>query len=128
MLPAPSFLLSRAWLSKGPYLQRTLLLQRKDVRRAREQWQSFLADAPPFPDAELTGRGIVILSGGLPYMVPAWVNIHMLRLTGWHSRITHKCERELENAGRAPHMQELACSRCACEAKLRRAVLPSTRV
>jgi hypothetical protein len=28
------------------------------------------------------GRGVVILAGRLQYMVPAWINVHMLRRTG----------------------------------------------
>lgn len=55
---------------------------RSSVQRAQQQWRAFMAEAPPYPENDMGGRGIVILSGMLPYMVPAWVNIHMLRLTG----------------------------------------------
>ncbi len=52
------------------------------MHRARQQWRAFLDAAPAYPEGGAGGRGVVILSGGLPYMVPAWVSIHMLRLTG----------------------------------------------
>ena len=48
----------------------------------REQWQSFMSKSPEMPADMFHGKGIVILAGGLTYMVPAWVNIHMLRRTG----------------------------------------------
>ena len=49
---------------------------------AQTQWRTFLREAPAFPAGNFEGRGIVILAGGLTYMVPAWVNVHMLRKTG----------------------------------------------
>lgn len=52
------------------------------MQRAQQQWRAFLAEAPAYPESGFSGRGVVILSGSLPYMVPAWVNLHMLRLTG----------------------------------------------
>lgn len=55
---------------------------RTDLRLIREQWQSFIGKAPPYPAETFHGKGIVILAGGLTYMVPAWVNIQMLRRTG----------------------------------------------
>ena len=55
---------------------------REDIAEARRQWQAFMAEAPPYPATAFAGRGIVILAGGLTYMVPAWVNIHLLRRTG----------------------------------------------
>ena len=50
--------------------------------RAQTQWQTFLRESPAYPGEGFAGRGIVILAGGLTYMVPAWVNVHMLRRTG----------------------------------------------
>ena len=50
--------------------------------RAQTQWRTFLRQSPAYPLDDFSGRGIVILAGGLTYMVPAWVNIHMLRRTG----------------------------------------------
>lgn len=58
------------------------LMSRHDVQRAQQQWRAFLAEAPAYPQGLFSGRGVVILSGSLQYMVPAWVNLHMLRLTG----------------------------------------------
>ena len=56
--------------------------RRKDIARARGQWQAFLTAAPEFRTDMFNGRGIVILAGRLQYMAPAWINIHMLRRTG----------------------------------------------
>ena len=50
--------------------------------RAQTQWRTFLRESPAYPSEGFAGRGITILAGGLTYMVPAWVNIHMLRRTG----------------------------------------------
>lgn len=50
--------------------------------RAQTQWRTFLRESPAYPTEGFTGRGIAIMAGGLTYMVPAWVNIHMLRRTG----------------------------------------------
>lgn len=50
--------------------------------RAQTQWRTFLRESPAYPTEGFAGRGITILAGGLTYMVPAWVNIHMLRRTG----------------------------------------------
>ena len=50
--------------------------------RAQTQWRTFLRESPAYPLEAFEGRGIVILAGGLTYMVPTWVNIHMLRKTG----------------------------------------------
>ena len=55
---------------------------RGEVARARSEWQSFMAAAPAYPERMFGGRGIVILAGGPKYLVPAWVNINMLRRTG----------------------------------------------
>lgn len=41
-----------------------------------------MSSAPAYPADMFEGRGIVILAGGLTYLVPAWVNIQMLRRTG----------------------------------------------
>ena len=54
--------------------------------RAQTQWRTFLRESPAYPPEAFEGRGIVILAGGLTYMVPAWVNIHMLRRTGFSLR------------------------------------------
>ena len=56
--------------------------RRKDIARARGQWEAFLAAAPKHAADMFSGRGIVILAGRLPYMAPAWINVHMLRRTG----------------------------------------------
>ena len=50
--------------------------------RAQTQWRTFLRESPAYPTEGFAGRGIAILAGGLTYMVPAWVNIHMLRRAG----------------------------------------------
>ena len=50
--------------------------------RAQTQWRTFLRESPAYPPEAFEGQGIVILAGGLTYMVPAWVNIQMLRRTG----------------------------------------------
>lgn len=50
--------------------------------RAQTQWRTFLRESPAYPPKAFEGQGVVILAGGLTYMVPAWVNIHMLRRTG----------------------------------------------
>ncbi len=49
-----------------------------------------LRQAPPFPASRFRGRGIVVCGGG-PHLVPAWVCIHMVRHMGcrlpielWH--------------------------------------------
>ena len=55
---------------------------RGEVARARSEWQRFMAAAPAYPERMFSGRGIVILAGGPKYLVPAWVNINMLRRTG----------------------------------------------
>ena len=52
------------------------------VHAARAQWQHFMTEAPDYPRNFFKGRGIAILGGGPQYMVPAWVNVHMLRATG----------------------------------------------
>ena len=55
---------------------------RADVARARAQWQHYMSAAPRYPARLYSGRGIVILAGGATYLVPAWVNVRMLRSTG----------------------------------------------
>lgn len=55
---------------------------REDILAARAQWQKYMEEAPGYPEGMFAGKGIVILGGGLTYMVPAWVNVHMLRRTG----------------------------------------------
>jgi alpha 1,2-mannosyltransferase len=59
--------------------------------RAQTQWRTFLRESPAYPVKGFSGRGIVILAGGLTYMVPAWVNIHMLRKTGFLATAHHAC-------------------------------------
>jgi len=41
-----------------------------------------MAAAPGFPTHAFHGRGVVILAGGPTYLVPAWVNLNMLRRSG----------------------------------------------
>ena len=54
-----------------------------DVARARSQWRRFAAAAPRAPPPALfAGRGVVIVSGGLKYAVPAWVALSALRRAG----------------------------------------------
>ena len=65
---------------------------REDIRAAREQWQRYVAEAPEYPAGMFQGRGIVILAGGLTYMVPSWVNIHMLRRSGRQPPLTWFCQ------------------------------------
>lgn len=55
---------------------------REDILAARAQWHKYMEEAPGYPEGMFAGKGIVILGGGLTYMVPAWVNVHMLRRTG----------------------------------------------
>ena len=62
---------------------------RRDIERARQQWQAFMAAAPAYPVGAFQGQGITILAGGGRYMVPAWVNMHMLRRTGPCSPLRH---------------------------------------
>lgn len=57
-------------------------MPREDIMRAQTQWRTFLRGSPAYPSDDFAGQGVVILAGGLTYMVPAWVNIHMLRRTG----------------------------------------------
>lgn len=45
-------------------------------------WKRFLLEAPEYPGGFFRERGIAILAGGPFYMVPAWVNIKMLRRAG----------------------------------------------
>lgn len=54
----------------------------EDVRSAQAQWQHFMLEAPEYPRGFFSGKGIAILGGGPQYMVPAWVNVHMLRAAG----------------------------------------------
>ena len=58
---------------------------RRDIEKAKQQWHAFLQAAPSYPTEMFNGQGICILAGGNKYMVPAWVNIHMLRRTGTSS-------------------------------------------
>ena len=63
------------------------VLCRRDILRARQQWRAFLEAAPSYPAEKMfTGQGVCILGGGNKYMVPAWVNVHMLRATGANPR------------------------------------------
>ena len=64
------------------YAEATCGMCRQQIQRAKEQWQAFMLAAPPYPEGTFHGQGIAILAGGGRYMVPAWVNIHMLRRTG----------------------------------------------
>ncbi|KAK9798888.1 hypothetical protein WJX73_001325 [Symbiochloris irregularis] len=67
---------ARDWVKEG------LRMPKRDTDRAQQQWQLFMATAPSYPEGMFRGKGITILAGGGQYMVPAWVNIHMLRRTG----------------------------------------------
>ncbi|KAK9810503.1 hypothetical protein WJX72_011854 [[Myrmecia] bisecta] len=69
-------------IHKQDFVLNGLRMARKDVETAREQWKAYLRQTPPYPPSMFAGRGIVIMGGGLSYMVPAWVNVHMLRKTG----------------------------------------------
>lgn len=62
--------------------RRTSQVRRRDIERARRQWDAFAEAAPGYPADMFHGRGIVTLAGRLKYLVPAWVNIQMLRRTG----------------------------------------------
>jgi len=58
-------------------------LPARDVAAVRAALDAFLAAAPPFPPAgTFRGRGIVLVGGGLRYLVPAWIGVHMLRAAG----------------------------------------------
>lgn len=72
---------------------------RQSIDAAREQWQTFLAVAPKYPTDGFRGRGIAILSGGLPHIISTWVNLKMLRRTGapWLSLISTVCLPSLQS-------------------------------
>lgn len=52
------------------------------VSRARAALDGFLSAVPSYPSAAFKGRGIVFVGGGLRYLVPAWIGVHMLRAAG----------------------------------------------
>jgi hypothetical protein len=54
----------------------------EDIHAIQSQWRAFASNSPEYPSGMFHAKGIVILAGGLTYMVPAWVNLRMLRLTG----------------------------------------------
>ena len=56
-------------------------MSQESVSKAQRQWRGFLERAPPYPST-MHGRGIVICGGGLKYIVPAWVNVQMIRRSG----------------------------------------------
>ena len=60
------------------------------MRLAHGQWQRFLLEAPEYPHGVFHGKGIVILAGGPQYLVPAWVNVRMLRMAGKQAYMTVK--------------------------------------
>lgn len=64
------------WVSAGKRMSHA------DVAAAQGQWEAFLRAAPEYPDSVLSGRGIVMIGGGLRYSMPAWVAIHMIRRSG----------------------------------------------
>ena len=41
-----------------------------------------LADVPPYPPAAFSGRGVVMVGGGLHYLIPAWASLSVLRKSG----------------------------------------------
>ena len=86
-------------------------LYREDIMRAQTQWRTFLRESPAYPAEGFAGRGIVILAGGLTYMVPAWVNIHMLRRTGapLTSDCTYCADTTLQQTEAAPTGVQVAC-------------------
>ena len=61
------------WVARGE------AMEAEDVATARKQWRRFVNEAPEYPEALFSGRGIVTTGGGLKYMVPVWVSINMLR-------------------------------------------------
>lgn len=61
---------------------RVLVPLRGQVADARRQWQAFLSAAPGYPPTLFRQRGIAIVSGLMPHIVPTWVTLHMLRRTG----------------------------------------------
>jgi alpha 1,2-mannosyltransferase len=74
---------ARDWVAEG------LRLPPADVSAAAAALAAFRSSAPPYPSSNSSassftyaGRGVVILGGGLTYMVPAWVALHMLRRAG----------------------------------------------
>ena len=56
--------------------------RRAGIKRAQTQLEVFQKNAPAYTSSLFSGKGIVIMAGGLTYFVPAWINIHMLRKTG----------------------------------------------
>lgn len=56
----------------------------KQIQKAQQQWQGFMARVPDYAENEhlYQGRGVVICGGGLRYMTAVWVNVHMLRRHG----------------------------------------------
>jgi len=68
---------ARDWVRDGARLPK------RAVASAAAHLAAFRRAAPPYPgEPAFAGRGVVILAGGLTYMVPAWVNVAMLRRAG----------------------------------------------
>ena len=53
-----------------------------DVAVIKEQVSAYRDQVPTYPAHLYKGRGIVIVGGGLKYMVSAWINVHLLRRAG----------------------------------------------
>lgn len=64
------------------WVMRGIRMPKDHVAAARRQWQAFLSAAPGYPQGQFRHRGIAIVSGSTPHMVPTWVTLHMLRRTG----------------------------------------------
>ncbi|GFH10175.1 uncharacterized protein HaLaN_05442 [Haematococcus lacustris] len=64
------------WVQEGRRLPLTLELE------LTQRVQHFKASLPPYPSQLFQAKGVVIIAGGLKYMVSAWISLHMLRRTG----------------------------------------------
>lgn len=54
-------------------------LSAQAVAALHDSFAAFRQEAPAAPAEIWSGRGIVMVGGGLKYMVSAWINIHLLR-------------------------------------------------
>lgn len=64
------------WVMEG------LRLGRATVDQLAAVVAGVLADVPPYPPAAFSGRGVVMVGGGLHYLIPAWASLSVLRKSG----------------------------------------------
>lgn len=53
-----------------------------DIELIKKEWKKAVAEAPEYPDAAYSGRGIVIPAGGKYYLTNGFINLGMLRQSG----------------------------------------------